>query len=209
MLRLTSNKLLRRPGAVPIRRCVRHLLRAGIAVVLMAATTATGAAAATYNGPFGTQVDIGQATCWTHNDFVWASSVYDNGTVLSKDLVIEGPAVRMGPMSSFTAFTNVKWTVTWFSLAQGATTWTHEADLSSWGTHTAAMSTTWTFGISRISINPRFRGQVRIFERLDFVDAHGRTVPGGAFVSPEPSYTTHVYSYSPSVDVFANGACLF
>ena len=44
---------------------LRRIFGLAFAVVLLAAIAAPGAAAATYNGPFGTQIETGSATCWT------------------------------------------------------------------------------------------------------------------------------------------------
>lgn len=190
-----------RPGA-------RRVLGMVLAALMCGAMAATGASAATYNGPFGTQVEIGTATCWWHNDYVWATSLSDSGTRLSKDLVLEGPAVHMGPPSSFGKFTNVKWTVSWYSLTNGAKQWVRENDIVSWGTHTAVFSTTWTFGSPIISVKPAFSGRIIVYERLDYTDAQGRTVAGGSFDYVEPAYITHIYSYSPSHDESTNGFCV-
>jgi hypothetical protein len=180
-----------------------------VGAVFTAIGTATAASAASYNGPFGTSVAIGSATCWFHKDNVGTSNfIADDGIRLFKDLVLEGPSVAMGGASSFGVFSGVKWTIQWYSLSNATgSTWHREPDYVYWGRHDNVLSTTWTFGNPKISINSAFSGRLIVYEKLEYVNSSGQTLKGGTFGWVQPPYVSHIQDQWAGIDRSYYGVC--
>ena len=152
---------------------------------LVLAGSATAASATSFYGPLGTIVDSGTTICSAQKPF---------SQPLTKTIMVEGPGVQLTTGSA--RYSGVRWTMEFWGKAKGATTWQRIGAWFKMGAPTSVMSTTFTFGIMNVAINPAWTGEIRSKEKIELLDSYGRVLSGGTWgYYDEDQYRTDILAY--------------